>query len=306
MPRSADICTTRRSWGRMTTHMTPNTFFGYTLTGKFGNAETGGRPSTMAGGWISAIKHRGTPSTFSRWQAKPVPTSIPVWACWGGLMTGGPPRSAPSVLLARHTQHLLCRGEVRRELRLTANAIGAAQFVDQRTTGQNLLTGGNFATNQFGAKIDLGYQTESRSATPWSIRPSPYRRRGAPTRFTPTGEIQAFNRAGRAGVHGRLVLYLHTHRLARRGGVGVLFQRVDQRPRRGRAAGRRRSGTSISSGGRAGSRCRDFGCARFCRTNSIWQNSYAHQHRRGAPDRELRHQALLIVQGGGSRPWASQ
>ena len=82
------------------------------------------------------------------------------------------------------------------------NAIAAAQFVDQRTTGQNLLNGGNyFATNQFGAKVDLGYQTGILTVgysvvnptfaiqTPWSANP-----------FYTDAQIQAFNRAGEQAV----------------------------------------------------------------------------------------------------------
>ena len=107
----------------------------------------------------------------------------------GGLLTWGP---ASIGAIEYYSQDVLnifyAEGKYGVSFGDGFNAIGAAQFVTQNSTGQNLLNGGNyFATNQFGTKIDFGYQTES---SPSAIRPSipasPSRRLGVPTRSTPT------------------------------------------------------------------------------------------------------------------------
>ena len=75
--------------------MSPNTFFGYTLTGTFGNAESGGPTFRYGGGCIGAIKPRNA-TDFIRWQARPARPIERGVGLLGGMLSWGPPRSAPS------------------------------------------------------------------------------------------------------------------------------------------------------------------------------------------------------------------
>jgi hypothetical protein len=179
--------------------MTPNTFFGYTLTGTFGSGENGGPTFRYGGGWIGAIKPRDAIDFQSMASKAGVPTSDAGVGLVGGLLTWGP---ASIGAIEYYSQDVLnifyAEGKYGVSFGDGFNAIGAAQFVTQNSTGQNLLNGGNyFATNQFGTKIDFGYQTGILTVGYSTVNPSfPIQTPWSANPFYTDGQIQAFNRAG--------------------------------------------------------------------------------------------------------------
>jgi len=179
--------------------MTPNTFFGYTLTGTFGSTEGGGPSFRYGGGWIGAIKPRDAIDFQSMGSKAGAPLSNSGVGVFGGNLTWGP---ASIGAIEYYSEDILnifyTEGKYGLSFGNGFSAFGAAQFVAQNSTGQNLLNGGNyFATNQFGAKVDLGYNTGILTLgysvvnpsfaiqTPWSANP-----------FYTDAQIQAFQRPG--------------------------------------------------------------------------------------------------------------
>ena len=162
-------------------------------------ARAAARPSATAAVGIGAIKPRDAIDFQSMASKAGAPNSNAGVGVLGGLLTWGP---ASIGAIEYYSQDMLnifyAEGKYGVSFGDGFNAIGAAQFVAQNSTGQNLLNGGNyFATNQFGAKVDLGYQTGILTVgysvvnpsfaiqTPWSANP-----------FYTDAQIQAFNRAG--------------------------------------------------------------------------------------------------------------
>ena len=226
----------------------------------------------------------------------------------GGLLTWGP---ASIGAIEYYSQDVLnifyAEGKYGVSFGDGFNAIGAAQFVTQNSTGQNLLNGGNyFATNQFGTKIDFGYQTGILTVgystvnpsfaiqTPWSANP-----------FYTDAQIQAFNRAGEQALMVGLSYVFTPIGLPGVAASVFYFNGWTSGARRRPAAGRDRMGlqSRMAAGleATAGTLA-----ARPLRHLVGLPGRWPDQHRRGAPDPELQHQALLIVHGGASRPWASQ
>jgi hypothetical protein len=70
--------------------ITPNTFFGYTLTGTFGSTEGDGPSFRYGGGWIGAIKPRDAIDFQSMGSKADVPASNSGVGLLGGLLTCGP------------------------------------------------------------------------------------------------------------------------------------------------------------------------------------------------------------------------
>lgn len=179
--------------------MTPNTFSGYTLTGTFGSSENGGPSFRYGGGWIDAIKPRDAYEFQSMASKAGVPDSNAGVGVIGGLLTWGP---ASLGAIEYYSQDIINIFYVEGKYGISFdggfNAIAATQFVAQNSTGQHLMNGGTpFATNQFGAKVDLGYNTGILTLgysvvnpgfgiqTPWSANP-----------FYTDAQIQAFQRPG--------------------------------------------------------------------------------------------------------------
>ena len=185
--------------GQQDNRMTPNTFFGYTLIGTFGSGEGGSPSFRYGGGWIGAIKPRDAIDFQSMASKAGVPSSAAGVGVLGGLLTWGP---ASIGAIEYYSQDVLnifyTEAKYGASFDFGLNAVAAAQFADQRSTGLNLLNGGNyFATNQFGTKVDLGYRTGILTVgysvvnptfaiqTPWSANP-----------FYTDAQIQSFQRAG--------------------------------------------------------------------------------------------------------------
>lgn len=187
--------------------MSPQTFSGYTLIGTFGGGDGGGNsdgPNFLYGvGYIDAIKQRDSLVFQSMASAAGVPTSNAGLGFAGGLLTWG---GASIGAINYYAQDLLnifyTEGKYGVSLGGGFNIMGAAQFVAQNSTGQALMNGGTpFATNQFGAKVDLGFDTGILTLgysvvnpgftiqTPWSASP-----------FYTDALIQGFLRAGEQAV----------------------------------------------------------------------------------------------------------
>ncbi len=212
--------------------MTPNTFSGYTVRGTFGTEEgkaaaadgnEGGKESgpgfRYGGGFIDAIKPRDAIAFQSMASTAGVPTSDAGVGFAGGVLHWGPARIGA---INYYSQDLLnifyTEGKYGVDFGSGFNAIAAAQFVAQNSTGQHLMNGGTpFATNQFGTKIDFGYETAILTLgysvvntgfaiqTPWSANP-----------FYTDALIQDFQRAGEQAVMVGL-----SHRLTHFGLPGV-------------------------------------------------------------------------------------
>jgi hypothetical protein len=177
--------------------MSPNTFGGYVMQGAFGNAETGPY-FRYGGGYIDEFKERNanTFQSMSRAAGAPVDYGVGVG---GGLFKYGP-FSLGAIEYYNQDTINIAYAEGKYGLRLSpdVSAIAALQFADQRSTGLNLLNGGTpFQTNQFGAKVEVGYQTgivtlgysvvnpNFAMQAPWSANP-----------FYTDAQIQAFTRPG--------------------------------------------------------------------------------------------------------------
>jgi hypothetical protein len=178
--------------------MTPNTFYGYTLTGKFGSGENGEPSFRYGAGWIGAIKPRDS-SEFQGMARKAGANADYGTAVAGGTLTWGPASIGAVEYYTQDTINIFyTEGKYGFRLGSDFSAIAAAQFANQNSVGQNLMNGGTaFATNQFGAKVDLGYQTGILTLgysvvnpnfaiqTPWSANP-----------FYTDAQILAFQQAG--------------------------------------------------------------------------------------------------------------
>lgn len=184
--------------GPQDNRMTPNTFFGYTLTGTFGSGKDGGPTFRYGGGWIGAIKPRDS-FEFQSMARKAGANADYGVGVLGGLLTWGPASIGAIEYYSQDTINIFYTEAMYGvNFGSSLSAIAAAQFVDQRSTGQNLLNGGDyFATNQFGTRIELGdergiltigYSVVNPSFAiqiPWSANP-----------FYTNALIQTFQRAG--------------------------------------------------------------------------------------------------------------
>ncbi len=117
----------------------------------------------------------------------------------GGVFSWGPVRAGAIDYYTQDTMNIFY-AEAKYGTSLTADVSAAlsAQFATQNSTGRNLLNGGTYwATNDFGAQLQLGYRSAILTAaytvvnpgfaiqTPWSGNP-----------FYTDALIQPFNRAG--------------------------------------------------------------------------------------------------------------
>ena len=177
--------------------MTPNTFEGYTANGSFGGKE--GAPGLRYGfGYIDKIKPRNSDVFISMSEAagtKNVDRGVFTGGgnfSYRGFNFGAIDYYSSDIINIFYT-------ETSYKLAVTdrLGVLFAAQFTDQRSVGDNLLTGNAFSTNQFGIKTDisyggailtLGYSIDAQGAdlqSPWGIHPG----------YTSV-QVQDFNRAG--------------------------------------------------------------------------------------------------------------
>jgi hypothetical protein len=184
--------------GPFDTRMTPNTFYGYRLVGTLGDDSKQGPSFRYGAGYIAAIKLRDSNifQSMSRAAGANVDNGVGVA---GLLMNWGPVYVGALEYYCQDTLNIAyAEGKYGINLPWDLKAIAAAQFADQHSTGANLLNGGTyFATNQFGARLELGYQTgiltlgysvvnpNFQMQNPWSDNP-----------FYTNAMTQSFQRAG--------------------------------------------------------------------------------------------------------------
>jgi hypothetical protein len=184
------------------TRMTPNTFYGYTLIGSMREEQAAGPSFRYGAGYIATIKPRNvnTFQSMSRAAGANVDNGVGVIGAnmsWGPLYMGAIEYYCQDTLNIAYVE-----GKYGVKLPSEMSAILALQYVDQRSTGASLTNGGTyFATNQFGARLELGYRTgiltlgysavnrNYRMQNPWSSNPV----------YT-DAMIQSFQRAGEQAV----------------------------------------------------------------------------------------------------------
>jgi outer membrane OprD family porin len=136
--------------------MTPNTFEGYTFTGKMGGAD-GGPGLRYGGGYITKMKARNDDDFvwMSRVAGASVDRGVGVLGAmfsWGGLSIGGIDYYSEDIINIAY-------GETTYTTPLVGGLglLVAAQYTDQRSVGGDLMLGRSFWTNQFGVKTELSY-----------------------------------------------------------------------------------------------------------------------------------------------------
>jgi hypothetical protein len=176
--------------------MTPNTFEGYTFNGAYGGKE--GAPGfKYGGGYILKIKERNSDRFV--WMSQDAGADVPRGVYLGGgnvsykgFTFGAIDYYSDDILNIFYTE-----GSYKLRVTDRLGLLFSAQFTDQRSTGDDLLKGYSFNTNQIGVKSDvsyggavltLGYTHASRGEdmqNPWSGYPG----------YTSV-QVQDFNRAG--------------------------------------------------------------------------------------------------------------
>jgi hypothetical protein len=142
--------------GKNDNRMTPNTFEGYTLTGSFGGKD--GAPGFRYGtGYITKIKERNSDDFvwMSRDAGADVKRGVGVL---GGTFTQGK-FSLGAVNYYSDDIINIFYTETKYSFPITKElgVLAAFQFSDQRSTGDDLLKGRSFTTNQVGVKGDVSY-----------------------------------------------------------------------------------------------------------------------------------------------------
>lgn len=180
--------------------MTPNTFEGVSLYGKSGGKD--GAPEwRYAGGYISKIKERNSDEFVS--MSRDAGASVD-----RGVLVAGANYLEKSFSIGAANYYSDDTINIFYTEGKYAPSVGDkyklklhAQFTDQRSTGDNLLTGADFSTHQWGVKADLGvdaalftlaYTDTAKDAAmrnPWSGYPG----------YTSV-QVQDFFRAGESAV----------------------------------------------------------------------------------------------------------
>ena len=182
--------------------MSPNTFYGYTIHGTFGDEASGGPALRYGGGYIAAMKERNSTEFISMSRTAGASEDRGVGVL-GGMFSWGPMRLGAIEYYNQDTINIFyTEGKVGMNRGSDFEATLAAQFAAQNSTGANLLNSGNYwATNQFGVQGQIGLHDAILSAaytvvnpgfnmqTPWSSNP-----------FYTDAQIQSFNRAGEGAI----------------------------------------------------------------------------------------------------------
>jgi outer membrane OprD family porin len=130
------------------------------LTGTFGDSSHGGPSFRYGGGYIATVKQRNANTFISMSRAAGANVDNGVGVA-GGRFTWGPVSLGAIEYYNQDTINIAyAEGQIGHRFDFGVDAILALQYADQRSTGLNLASGGNyFATNQFGARLDAGYGT---------------------------------------------------------------------------------------------------------------------------------------------------
>jgi hypothetical protein len=176
--------------------MTPNTFEGYTFNGAYGGKD-GALGFRYGGGYITKIKEKNSDRFV--WMSQDAGAAVKrgvgvggASVSYKGLTFGAIDYYSNDIINIIYTE-----GSYKFRVMDRLGLLFSAQFTDQRSVGEDLLTGSSFNTNQFGVKADasyggailtLGFTHTSKGAdmqSPWSGYPG----------YTSV-QVQDFNRAG--------------------------------------------------------------------------------------------------------------
>jgi hypothetical protein len=136
--------------------MTPNTFEGYGITGRHGGKD--GEPEfTWGGGYITKIKERNSDEFV--WMSQDAGADVKRGVVMGGasyvqkgFSIGAINYYSEDIINIFYTE-----GKYTLPLKGPLGLLFAGQFSHQQSTGDDLLTGSSFSTNQFGVKGDASY-----------------------------------------------------------------------------------------------------------------------------------------------------
>lgn len=181
--------------------MSPNTFYGYTMRGSFGDEASGAPYFRYGGGYIAAMKARNATDFISMSRTAGANEDRGTGVL-GGFFTWGPLRLGAIDYYTQDTVNIFySEGKIGKDFG-DLSAVLSAQFVAQNSTGTNLMNGGTYwATNQFATQLQFGYQNAILTGaysvvnpgftvqTPWSANP-----------FYTDAQIRAFNLAGESAV----------------------------------------------------------------------------------------------------------
>jgi hypothetical protein len=184
--------------GPQDNRMSPRTFYGYVLHGSFGDPASGQPSLRYGGGYIAAMKERNATDFISMSRSAGASEDRGTGVL-GGVFSWGPVRVGAIDYFTQDTMNIFyAEGKYGASLTSDLSAALSLQFAAQNSTGSNLLNGGTYwATNDFGAQLQLGYQSAILTAgytvvnpgfaiqTPWSGNP-----------FYTDALIRSFNRAG--------------------------------------------------------------------------------------------------------------
>jgi hypothetical protein len=176
--------------------MTPNTFEGYTFNGTYGGKD-GALGLRYGGGYVTQIKERN--SDHFVWMSKDAGADVKrgvglagANVSYKGLSVGAINYYSNDIINIFYTE-----GSYKFRVTEGLGLLFAAQWTDQRSTGDDLLKGFSFSSNQLGLKTDISYggailtfgYTHTNSGddmqSPWSGYPG----------YTSV-QVQDFNRAG--------------------------------------------------------------------------------------------------------------
>ena len=176
--------------------MTPNTFEGYTLVGRDGGKD-GAPELRYGGGYITKIKPRNSDDFIPMSEAAGAKVDRGVALAGANYITKGYSLGAIDYYSEDIINIFYTEGKYTLPLTERFGILFAAQFTDQRSTGDDLLTGSSFSTHQVGvmgeasysgAVLSLAYTNTTEGANmqnPWSSYPG----------YTSV-QVQDFNRAG--------------------------------------------------------------------------------------------------------------
>ncbi|HTO53404.1 MAG TPA: OprD family outer membrane porin [Myxococcota bacterium] len=175
--------------------MTPNTFEAYTLVGNWSPGGDDGK-LTYGGGWVTKIKNRNSDDFVSMSEDAGAAINRGVAVVGASYAT----KNGSIGLIDYFSNDVINIGyteaKYSHEFENGLGVLGAVQFTDQHSTGNDLLTGSSFAGNQIGVKAvgsyggavaTLGYTNTTHGTdlrSPWSSYPG----------YT-SAQVENFNRA---------------------------------------------------------------------------------------------------------------
>jgi hypothetical protein len=136
--------------------MTPNTFEGYSITGRHGGKD-GAPEFTWGGGYVTKIKERNSDEFV--WMSQDAGADVKRGVVMGGARYAQKGFSIGTINY--YSEDIInifyTEGKYTLPLKGPFGLLFAGQFTHQQSTGDDLLTGSSFSTNQFGVKGDASY-----------------------------------------------------------------------------------------------------------------------------------------------------